>query len=184
MSQESDTEAAAPVSGIPFADLRKTCRGMSAAEFEERWGSAFLVLSHGDLAVPDGPGSTVVEVQTSDDAGHSSGTGGASLVYPVRRSGRSLGHFVSAGRTSNNDVVISDSSVSRFHAFFKQGEDGRFCVQDAGSTNGTAVNGQKAPVRGEGDAVELKSDDIVLIGQVGLRFLEAEQLHELLAGAG
>jgi len=46
------------------------------------------------------------------------------------------------GRDLNNDIVINDPEVSRRHArFFLQGK--TYVLEDLGSTNGTAVNGQR-----------------------------------------
>jgi|APLak6261679142_1056127.scaffolds.fasta_scaffold00021_29 pSer/pThr/pTyr-binding forkhead associated (FHA) protein len=46
------------------------------------------------------------------------------------------------GRSEGNDLILSEGGVSRKHArFFTQGED--FMVEDAGSANGTWVDGEK-----------------------------------------
>jgi hypothetical protein len=46
------------------------------------------------------------------------------------------------GRDLSNDIVINDPEVSRRHArMFLQGSN--FVIEDLGSTNGTAVNGQR-----------------------------------------
>ena len=47
---------------------------------------------------------------------------------------------VDIGRMSSNDVVLSDPNVSRQHARLRR-EGDRWFLQDLGSTNGTAVNG-------------------------------------------
>lgn len=170
--------------GVELEALGRAARALTAARFADQHGEAFLLLADVHLEGPGGPGATVLGIPSTragDDAGV---WGNPRLVHPIRRSGRSVGHLVSAGRTSNNDVVIPDSSVSRFHAFFKQTSDGRFQVQDAGSTNGTAVNHDPVPAQGEGSPVALKSGDTVTIGRVSLRFYEAEPLHELLGRSG
>jgi len=50
---------------------------------------------------------------------------------------------VTIGRGTANDLVLNDTSVSRFHAVIKQLEDGTFAIADRGSTNGVIVNGKR-----------------------------------------
>ena len=99
------------------------------------------------------------------------------LVYPFRSEG--VGHLVAIGRAPNNDVVILESSISRFHAFLKvSGE--TFALQDGGSTNGTSVNSASVPSQGRGPAVDLKRGNNVRLGLVELTFLDAQGLREFL----
>ncbi len=49
------------------------------------------------------------------------------------------------GRALDNDVVIADSRVSRYHAEVMRTQDGRgYILHDLGSTNGTSVGGRPA----------------------------------------
>src|SRR3972149_7530507 len=68
------------------------------------------------------------------------------------------------GRMSDNDIVISDSSASRYHAeiLFKA-DDGTLQLHDLGSTNGTFVN----RVRIE-DSCRLEHNDVIRIGEYTL----------------
>ena len=88
------------------------------------------------------------------------------------------------GRESTHDIVIPDPSVSRFHAFAKQGADGEFLLQDAGSTNGTTVNGASVPARGAGSPTRLKPGDTVRLGQLDSTFADARGLREFVLQAG
>jgi pSer/pThr/pTyr-binding forkhead associated (FHA) protein len=54
-------------------------------------------------------------------------------TYRVRGSAR-------VGRNSESDIFLVDPSVSRNHALLEV-QDGRLIVSDAGSSNGTFVNG-------------------------------------------
>lgn len=62
------------------------------------------------------------------------------------------------GRAPDNDVVLNEASVSRHHAKLQLNDDGTAIVADAGSTNGTYVNGEllREPRR-------IDRDDLVLI---------------------
>ncbi len=51
-------------------------------------------------------------------------------------------HIISIGRSSTNDIIIPDRTVSGSHAVInKEGE--FFKIQDLGSTNGVVVNQKK-----------------------------------------
>jgi hypothetical protein len=54
---------------------------------------------------------------------------------------------ISLGRALNRDIVLRHSSVSKFHGWFEMDERGNFYYQDAGSRNGTKLNGDKLPSR-------------------------------------
>ena len=71
---------------------------------------------------------------------------GGLCVYAIAKSDRApFSHFIAAGRTRNNDVVVLDVSVSKFHALFKKDANDVYSVQDAGSRNGTAIAGKPVP---------------------------------------
>jgi hypothetical protein len=162
-------------SGIPVRDLREDARALSREEFEDRHGSAFLLLSAAELAMSRG--RTPTEVCLDDGPRRSESTVGLSLVaFPVRRGAKSAGHLITVGRTEDNDVVIPDLSISRVHAFVTQGPRGEWLIQDAGSTNGTTLIGRSVPQQGTGGAAEMKSGDDLRLGQVELTFLGAEAL--------
>ena len=65
------------------------------------------------------------------------------------------GAKLSVGRHSENDIVLKDMVVSRYHATV-EGRGQKLLVLDTGSKNGTIVNGTK---------VELHHGDIVRIGK-------------------
>jgi hypothetical protein len=94
---------------------------------------------------------------------------GETIVFEVRKlKDNAFQRGVTVGRTSNNDLVIDDHSVSRFHAWFQRGDDGAWQLADAGSKNGTYLDGHRlapkrpSPLSGE---VRLK------FGQIEARFL-------------
>jgi DNA-binding winged helix-turn-helix (wHTH) protein len=76
----------------------------------------------------------------------------------------SLGDVTTIGRSETCDVVISHSIVSRLHARITLEHD-RYILSDAGSANGTYVNGEQV-VEGRqlssGDEIWLGSADVTL----------------------
>ena len=171
-------EQARQGSEVPIEAFRADARNLSAADFEERHGSAFLLVTAAELRTPAGPAATMVNLADLDEPTFERTAAVSLLVHPVLRTDRSLGDFVAVGRTSNNDVVIPDLSVSRFHAFLKPVGDGSFRIQDANSTNGTGVNGSSVPAQGQGPPVQLKAGDNLRLGHVELTFVSAPALRE------
>jgi hypothetical protein len=74
------------------------------------------------------------------------------LVLAVRKVQSAFESMITIGRTNNNDIVIPDVNVSRFHAFFRVHDD-RVDLSDAGSANGTFVAGKPLPPRGSAQIV-------------------------------
>ena len=70
---------------------------------------------------------------------------------------------VVVGRSPRADIVVGAGYVSARHARFSLMGQNLF-VEDLGSTNGTAVNGQII-----GDPVALSNNDVVNVGDVSIR---------------
>jgi len=47
------------------------------------------------------------------------------------------------GRAPDNDLVLGDLLVSRYHAELRRTQNGGFEIADLGSQNGTFVNGRR-----------------------------------------
>jgi len=76
--------------------------------------------------------------------------------------------------------VIPDRSVSRRHALLKRDGD-RFLVLDAGSSNGTSVNGRNVLTRGAGPPSPLAPGDTLRVGSLEFTFAHAAALREMAA---
>jgi pSer/pThr/pTyr-binding forkhead associated (FHA) protein len=91
---------------------------------------------------------------------------------------------IALGRGDNNDVVINDATLSSRHLVFSQDSLG-WKVRDAGSTNGSAVDG--APLLA-GTTLRLRAGSVLRAGQVKLTFLDAggmfARLKSVAAGTG
>ncbi|MCS6804859.1 MAG: FHA domain-containing protein [Acidobacteriota bacterium] len=73
---------------------------------------------------------------------------------------------VTLGRAGDNDIVVADPTVSRFHAALSLNPRGEILVSDLGSANGTFVNGQRVVETQAlhlGDELTLGSVSFILI---------------------
>lgn len=78
---------------------------------------------------------------------------GGKLVVPISQS------VLKIGRNSENQVILNDPSISRFHAEIRP-QNGSFYIVDVGSKNGTIVNGERVTERklAHGDRIQLGSN--------------------------
>jgi hypothetical protein len=99
-------------------------------------------------------------------------------LFPLaKKPGASFPDRITIGRTSNNDVVIADASVSRLHAYVR-GRD-PWVVADAGSKNGSWLDGVVLAPRRE---TALAPGAAIRFGDVQLAFYRSEDLFELMGG--
>ncbi|MDI5963071.1 ATP-binding cassette domain-containing protein [Streptomyces sp. SL13] len=102
-------------------------------------------------------------------------TAGAAGAYsdrsPTTFHHLSAGRVIRIGRALENELVVSDLQVSRYHAEFHAHPDGRMEIVDLGSHNGTYVNGQ--PV----DRHQIGPHDIVGVGHSTFRLVD-DRLEE------
>ncbi|MDF1566073.1 MAG: FHA domain-containing protein [Deltaproteobacteria bacterium] len=85
---------------------------------------------------------------------------------------------VGVGRTRNNDIVLPYPKVSKFHAYFTWSRDrSEFYLTDAGSTNGTFVNGHRLK---KSESVIVPDRCVVSFGRYHFRFHTPKGLYETL----
>ncbi|MGI8775774.1 MAG: FhaA domain-containing protein [Actinomycetota bacterium] len=120
---------------------------------------------------PGDPSQTgAMSLHAADELGLSSGQPQLLVLDPSGKPTEKISLTrapVTVGRLSNNDVVLSDSNVSRRHAELRR-EGSTWTVRDLGSTNGTVVNGK--PVSEQ----ELKEGDRLSFGTSELVFKMAD----------
>ena len=95
-------------------------------------------------------------------------TDGRAQVYDLVKEEASI------GRSTDNDIVLNDFSVSRRHAYLRR-ENGTWVLCDNQSTNGIRVNDRQVP------RAPVADGDSAMIGAFQLRFREQV---ESVAGAG
>jgi pSer/pThr/pTyr-binding forkhead associated (FHA) protein len=138
--------------------------------FVQTHGYPFL-LADGAIERPQKPGKTAsYDLLQSTGPGTANREKGTLMLLAVRKVIGTFPNMITLGRTSNNDIVVPDVSISKFHAWFQRLGD-RVEVGDAGSKNGTAVNGETLPPRGT--RVALKSGDRIRFARIEVTFLDA-----------
>jgi pSer/pThr/pTyr-binding forkhead associated (FHA) protein len=105
--------------------------------------------------------------------------GGEPMVFLLTKTrDNAFQRRVTVGRTSNNDLAVEDASVSRFHAWFqREDETAPWFVVDAGSKNGTRVNGKALEAKKPfalGNGVKIR------VGHVDLSFYDASGFLKML----
>jgi pSer/pThr/pTyr-binding forkhead associated (FHA) protein len=99
-------------------------------------------------------------------------------LYPLaKKPGASFPDRITIGRTTNNDVVIADPSVSRLHAYVREANG--WVVADAGSKNGSWLGDALLEPRRE---AALPPGAMVRFGDVQFTFYRSSDLFELLGG--
>ncbi len=100
-------------------------------------------------------------------------------VYPmVKKPGASFPDRITVGRTSNNDIVVVDASISRLHAYVRP-QGATWVVADGGSKNGSWLKGEPLEPRRERP---LSSRTILRLGDVDMTFYLAADLFAVLGG--
>jgi hypothetical protein len=97
-----------------------------------------------------------------------------SLVWPLAKRTSTFAGTILLGRASSNDVCVDHTSVSKLHARARLGRDS-FFIEDAGSRNGTYVEGMK--ISGE---AEVCPGDMLRLGSCTLRVYGSERFCALM----
>src|SRR5580704_11325796 len=100
--------------------------------------------------------------------------GGSSIARQPSAIMRLPTRVLRIGRNSDNEVVVSDLSVSRYHAELRRSGRGGYEIVDLSSHNGTFLNGQRitsAPVT-EADIISIGPATFRLVGQELQEFID------------
>jgi hypothetical protein len=158
---------------------------MDRSSFAAEFPYLFLFGEVG-LDAPSGPAQSTLVIdneQTLTNRASKRASEGKSppvtVALPLRKRGRVFRTMITVGRTSNHDVVVAHASISKFHAFFRHQQKGsvdEIVLADAGSRNGTFINGTRLPTRG--DAVRVQLGDLVRFSDIELTLIDAATLWD------
>ena len=134
--------------GVPLAELVALLK--EPAVLERRVGGAALVLTPAGMQQP-----RILEKTRTHDLLPNDARGAAFFIVPLKKRDGSDGKLFLIGRAATNDVVINDVTLSKLHAFLRQGPSGDYLLEDGGSKNGTFCEDTPVPARGDGAPVKL-----------------------------
>jgi hypothetical protein len=97
-----------------------------------------------------------------------------SVVYPLAKRLTTFPDTILVGRSSSNDVRIDHTAISKLHARIKL-EGDFFWVEDAGSRNGTFVDGERVGVESA-----VHPGDTIRFGSLSFRVHRTERFIDLL----
>ena len=81
------------------------------------------------------------------------------------------GRRLNVGRASDNELTLTDASVSKIHGALLMTAEGTLLVADTGSTNGTYLNGRRIAY---GESRLIEDGDVVGFGDVEVRLRKSE----------
>ncbi|MER2562962.1 MAG: FHA domain-containing protein [Myxococcaceae bacterium] len=119
------------------------------------------------------PRAQTLVLETVKDAANHAPKGGEALTIalPMQIS-------ISVGRAPEADISLNDGTLSGHHLTLARLSDGRWTIEDLGSTNGTTVEGLTLKV---GERMPLRNGSVIKAGQVTLSFQTAEGMWKRLS---
>lgn len=159
-------------------DLATLALSLTRDQFRSRFECYFLCadLGVGKSTRPQRTEAFVADEKTESYTGPMPGSPFAAPLVKVQEQFPSM---IMLGRTLNNDIVIGDTSISKFHAFFRVGP-ASVEVADAGSRNGTFVGDKKLAAK---QMERLRPGDHVRFARLAFQLLDAPACWDWLVGA-
>jgi hypothetical protein len=154
---------------------------MSRETFIDKYRCPFFMLDPRDQAGFEDPGTFGFVTVLAYDEDTAPGLSSAAVpevvpqLFAIAKSDRNVWQErILVGRSTNNDVVIRDRSVSKLHAIVRMEDESTVQLADHKSTNGTSHRGRRLD---PGETVDLRYGDLVHFGLVAVRFIDAGAAH-------
>jgi hypothetical protein len=155
------------VRGFLMSWLRKQAEGLSRDAFVQGRPEDWLVWEAGPWRPTYRNRSTISAAADPSQPPHGIGESLAIALEPT--AGKP---YLSLGRAPDNDLVLDDATLSRLHLLLTK-EPAGWTVRDAGSTNGTTVNGARLGP----EPILLAPGTDLVAGSVRLTFHDSASLY-------
>jgi hypothetical protein len=150
-------------------DLASTALALTRDEFRARY-RCFFLCSESSVARAERPQATELWQGEERTGSYQGPLPGRPFIAQVAKVQPQFPSMITVGRTQNNDIVVPDTAISKFHAFFRL--DGKIVeLADAGSRNGTFVGMQRLAPK---QPVRLKAGDHLRFARLAFVLLEPE----------
>ena len=147
----------------PLGALADACRNMTKDSFLATYKAPFLI----QMTEEKKDGTAFATM--APEAHQATALGLFAYQVAKRPGANAFSQMITLGRTRNNDIIVEEGSVSKYHANFKKDASGRWTLTDV-STNGVRVDGAKIP---RDKPIALRSGSrLVLADGVELLYLE------------
>ncbi len=156
-------------------DLGTLAVSLTREQFRQKFECWFLCSDLG-VAPPDRPQKTAVFAAEENTASMAGPLPGPPFAAPLIKVQDQFPSMITLGRTQNNDVVVADTSISKFHAFFRVGP-GLIELADAGSRNGTFVGEKRLDPK---VMTRLKPGEYVRFARLSFQLLDATRCWDWL----
>jgi len=151
-------------------DVATLALSLTRDEFRTRFDCYFLCSDTG-VAAPQRPQATDVWRAAQEETGNNRlPDTGPPFVAPLVKVQEQFPSMITLGRTQNNDIVVADTSISKFHAFFRV-VDGVVEVADAGSRNGSFVGTRRLAPK---QPAQLRAGDQLRFARLAFVLREAD----------
>src|SRR5262249_7924973 len=158
------------------ARLVRPMRAAATASLPALRGRELILGGNGREPTPERGRDSTGAVRLADvNRATSRERGTRPLVLPLRKVQPTFPSMITVGRTDNNDLVVPDEQISKFHAFFRLVGD-RVELSDADSRNGTFVGTRRLEPRGA--SVPLVANDRFSFATIEFQLFDARGCWE------
>ncbi len=158
---------------ITVADFQSKIKTMSRDRFVQEYNHPFLLLG---LKARD---EDRVKYETAAPSGIEAEGEGFNFLAPLILQPQKP--VITVGRSRSNTIVISEPSISKLHVMIERNGE-TFFIQDAGSHNGTILNGR--PLTPNIKEALKDGDNIILAKNVFACFMGPRVTHAWLTESG
>lgn len=127
--------------GMLFGEFVARYSFLTEADFLKQFNHPFLIQLSKEVELAENPGFGTISGNLNRIMVESELTN-CKLIFVTKRSTNAFSMMVTVGRAENNDIVLRNGKISKFHAYFNEsGSD--WSLTDGNSSNGTYLHNQR-----------------------------------------